>query len=226
MKVQTRMSSLSPSSSQRSGHIYINVRKQSGDITTKLFTTKKEIDKALENGSLAKFLPKWLAVPTGQKSQGQHMQQFIKATKGFIENEEWHLVIHPGNEAPQARIQTNMDERRAKLSVNHQFEFLSHDRATVPLAEIQEDIFKQMAQFRKDSEPPTLNPVDHYKIVTRPGISEKDGKLVSDFVPPQGSKKQNKKKRIQDRRILIPSIEDVRQLLEENFLLDLNTKIK
>jgi hypothetical protein len=210
------MSSLSPSSSQRSGHIYINVRKQSGDITTKLFTTKKEIDKALENGSLAKFLPKWLAVPTGQKSQGQHMQQFIKATKGFIENKSWHLLINTDDLAPQASI-----DRRCKLSVNHQFHFLPRDQNKPSLVAIQKYVLEQIERFREGSEAPTLNPVNRNVSVTRPSLTDKEEALIKTYVAPKGSKKQNKAKRNQELR---PSIEEVREELERTLELDIHPR--
>ncbi len=210
MQVQTRMIPPSPPSSQRSGHLYIHVpNKQSGGVSTKLFTTKKELHKALKNGDLAKFLPKWLAIPTGQKSQRGHMEKFIEATKGFIENEDWHLVISPGNLAPQASI-----DKRNKLSANHQFYFLPRDQNKASLATIQQYVLEQMARFRDGSKAPTLNPVNREVSVIRPMLTIIEERLIEAYRPPKGSKKQNKARRNQDLR---PPIAEVRQQLESEW---------
>jgi hypothetical protein len=207
------------------GHIYINVRKKSkvpeqlGEITTKLYKTKKQFRTALENGDLAEFFPKWLAIPTGKISQRGHMEKFIDATKGFIENEKWHLLINTDDLAPQASI-----DRRCKLSVNHQFHFLPRDQNDASLAGIQKYVLEQMARFREGSEAPTLNPVNRNVSVTRPKLTDNEEALIKTYVAPNGSKKQNKAKRSQDLR---PSIEEVRQQLEETLSLNIDTiKIK
>jgi len=211
MKVQTRMTPPSPPSSQRSGHLYIHVpNKQSGGVSTKLFTTKGAVYKALENGSLAKILPKWLAIPTGQKSQRGHMQEFIGATRGFIENKDWHLVIHANDEAPQANIGNT-----SKLWVNHQFYFPPRDyQGDTSLRGIQQFIFEQMKIFKEGSEAPILNPVSMKVSVTRPFLTDREEMLIEAYRPPKGSKKQNKKGKALKEKGLLPPIEEVREELE------------
>jgi hypothetical protein len=210
MKVQTRMTPPSPPSSQRSGHLYIHVpNKQSGGVSTKLFTTKGAVCKALENGSLAKILPKWLAIPTGQKSQRGHMQEFIEATRGFIENKDWHLVIHANDEAPQANIGNT-----SKLWVDHQFYFLRPGQQQASLANMQQYVLEQIARFSEGSEAPTLNPVNRDVPVTRPMLTIIEERLIEAYRPPEGSKKQNKKGKALKNEGLLPSIKEVRRQLE------------
>jgi hypothetical protein len=203
----------SPPSSQRSGHIYIHApNKQSGGVSTKLFTTKRELYKALENGSLAKILPKWLAIPTGQKSQRGHMQEFIKATRGFIENKDWHLVIHANDEAPQANI-----DNTSKLWVDHQFYFLRPGQQQASLANMQQYVLEQIARFREGSEAPTLNPVNRDVTITRPFLTDREEMLIEAYRPPKGSKQRNKKGKALKEEGLLPSIEEVRRQLESEW---------